>query len=68
MPLPTSMCVKGAQKALIAIETLALLEGRLSPRAHGLVVEWAELHRKELMQNWDLARKSAPLKSIEPLE
>lgn len=68
MPLPTSRCVKGAQKALIAIETLALLEGRLSPRAHGLVVEWAELHRKELMQNWDLARTSAPLKSIEPLE
>lgn len=50
------------------IETLTLLEGRLSSRALGLVGEWGALHREELLQNWDLARKSAPLKRIEPLE
>jgi hypothetical protein len=43
------------QKALIAIETLALLSGRLSPRALGLVTEWAALHRTELM-----GRSSSP--------
>src|SRR5437667_1628233 len=31
------------QKALIEIETLALLRGYLSPRALGLVVEWAAM-------------------------
>jgi len=31
----------GSQKALVAIATLSLLHGRLSPRVRGLVVEWA---------------------------
>ena len=56
------------QKALIAIETLALLRGRLSPRALGLVTEWAALHRAELMEDWNLARAEAQLKPIAPLE
>jgi hypothetical protein len=33
-----------SQKAQIAIETLAVLRGCLSPRAMGLVTEWAALH------------------------
>ena len=56
------------QKALIAIETLALLGGRLSPRALGLVTEWAALHRAELMEDWSLAKAEAQLKPIAPLE
>jgi hypothetical protein len=56
------------QKALIDIETLTVLEGRLSPRALGLVVEWAALHREELLENWRLARRQASLKRIQPLE
>jgi len=56
------------QKALIAIETLALLRGRLSPRALGLVMEWAELHRAELIDDWKLARAETQLKPIAPLE
>src|SRR5438132_8116666 len=38
------------QKALIEIETLALLRGRLSPRALGLVVERPARHRAELIE------------------
>lgn len=56
------------QKALIAIETLGVLRGYLSPRALGLVTEWAALHREELMQDWHLARSQAQLKPIAPLE
>lgn len=56
------------QKALIAIETLAMLRGRLSPRALGLVTEWAALHRAELVEDWKLARSEAQLKPIAPLE
>jgi hypothetical protein len=56
------------QKALIAIETLALLRGRLSPRALGLVTEWAAMHRAELIEDWNLARSEAQLKPIAPLE
>ncbi len=56
------------QKALIAIETVSLLQGSLSPRALGLVSEWASLHREELMEDWNLARAEAQLNPIAPLE
>ena len=58
----------GGQKAIVAIQTLALLRGRLPPRAFGLVIEWATLHQAELLENWELVRQQAPLIKIEPLE
>jgi hypothetical protein len=58
----------GSQKAIVAIESLALLDGRLSPRALGMVMEWALLHRPELREAWSLAEHHAPLKPIPPLE
>ena len=58
----------GDQKAIIAIPSLALLHGRLSPRVFGMAVEWASLHRGELLENWELARQQAPLNRIDPLE
>jgi hypothetical protein len=42
--------------------------GRLGPRVMGLVVEWALQHRDELLEDWRLARESAPLNRIGPLE
>lgn len=57
----------GSERALIGIESLVLLEGRLSPRALGLVMEWAASHQTELLEDWSLARGQAPLKPIEPL-
>jgi hypothetical protein len=58
----------GSQKAIVAIESFALLDGRLSPRALGMVMEWAALHRLELREDWSLAERHAPLKPIPPLE
>jgi hypothetical protein len=58
----------GRQKAVIGIESLAVLAGRLSPRARALVREWAMLHQAELMADWELARQQAPLRRIDPLE
>jgi len=58
----------GEQRALVAIETLTVIHGQLSPRALGLVTEWAGLHREELRANWRLAEQQAPLRSIAPLE
>jgi hypothetical protein len=55
-------------KALISIQTLTLLEGRLSPRVFGLIMEWASRHQAELMANWLRARQQAELHRIEPLE
>lgn len=58
----------GSHKALVAIQTLTVLEGRLPPRVLGLVVEWATLHQEELSEDWNLARQQAALFKIEPLE
>ena len=58
----------GGQRASFAIEDLRLLEGKLPPRAMALVVEWAAMHRDELMEDWKLAMEQKPLHSIKPLD
>jgi Domain of unknown function (DUF4160) len=58
----------GEHKAIMAIDSLMLLEGHLPPRALGLVAEWGALHQDELRDDWTLAAQRAPLKKIKPLE
>jgi hypothetical protein len=58
----------GEQRAIVAIDTLTVLSGHLSPRVQGLVTEWAALHQGELRENWRLAQQRAPLRAIAPLE
>jgi hypothetical protein len=58
----------GGQRALIGIEALAVLEGKLTPKALGLIVEWASLHQEELRADWERARRQEPLQPIAPLE
>jgi len=58
----------GEQKAIITIDTLTISQGWLAPRVHGLVMEWAALHKEELREDWALAEQQAPLKKIKPLE
>jgi hypothetical protein len=36
-------------------------------RALNLIFEWMDLHRDELLEDWDLAQDGEPLKKIEPL-
>ena len=57
----------GGDEASIDLGTLTVLAGRLPPRALRLVVEWATEHHDELRDNWDRARRHAPLRPIEPL-
>jgi hypothetical protein len=44
-----------------------VLGGSLPPRALHLVREWAQLHRDELLANWERARDYQPLAEIDPL-
>ena len=57
----------GEHKAVFSINELNLLEGHLPGRVISLVLEWAFLHRTELLKNWELLEKEAPLNKIEPL-
>ena len=56
------------EKVAIEIETLQILEGNISPRALGLVVEWAAMHKDELLKDWELAKANQPPRKIEPLK
>jgi hypothetical protein len=56
------------EKASITIEDLSILAGGLPPRALGLVVEWAALHRTELEDAWRRASENEPFDPIEPLK
>ena len=47
---------------------LRLWNGDLPPRVLRLVVEWAWIHRRELLENWALRKNRVPLKRIDPLE
>lgn len=55
-------------RASLDIGTLAILSGSLPPRVLGFVTEWASLHRSELSENWERARRGRKLRSIAPLE
>ncbi len=54
-------------EAVIDIQTLAVLSGRLPGRALGLVVEWGLLHSDELRDLWKKARDAHELHRIDPL-
>jgi len=55
-------------KAEYEIQSLRLISGTLPKRANALILEWASLHREELMEDWLLAKVPTSLKSIEPLD
>lgn len=57
----------GEFEGLIDIDKLDLMAGTLPPRVLGLVIEWAALHQRELLTNWNKARKNKALNPIKPL-
>jgi hypothetical protein len=67
-PPPHFHAVYGGQKATIDIETLAFLKGTLPARAKGLVIEWATLHRDELLQAFQQAAAMETPGKIPPLD
>lgn len=44
-----------------------LTEGEMPRKQIGLISAWTELHRDELLANWELAMSEQPLYKIEPL-
>ena len=53
--------------AEIDINNLSVLKGKLPPRVLGLSMEWAELHKEELMNDWDLLQAGEKFNKIQPL-
>lgn len=55
------------QRAEFDIRTLELIAGSLPGRARALVLEWASMHRAELLANWNRAVEGEPPSPIDPL-
>lgn len=57
----------GEHKARVEIATGDILEGRLPVRAERMVREWAELHRAELVHNWEPCTQRLAPEPVDPL-
>ena len=58
----------GQEEAVVGIDSLTVLQGRLPRRALGLIVEWASLHQDELRQAWIRAKHLESPGKIAPLD
>lgn len=58
----------GEYKGVIDINSLKMAEGDLPRRALNLIIDWVELHQKELLEGWDLCMQKQMPKKIEPLK
>lgn len=64
---PHFHAVYGEYKITVEIES-GKVRGDFPGRALRLVLEWAELHKQELLEDWERARQRQPLRRIAPLE
>lgn len=55
-------------KAIVDIQTLEIIKGELPRRATHLVLDWAELHQQELLEDWALCQAKQQPKPIIPLK
>ena len=55
-------------KASVAIEDARLLAGELPPRQLRMVQVWVDLHREELLADWELAMDGVEPFRIDPLK
>jgi hypothetical protein len=57
----------GEFRITVGIED-GIVKGQFPRRALGHVLEWFQLHKDELLEDWKLAAKGEPLRPIPPLE
>jgi len=66
-PPPHFHAVYAEHQITVDIET-SVVHGDFPKRALKLVLEWVELHKNELMEDWRLAQAGRPPNKIAPLE
>jgi hypothetical protein len=54
-------------EAVVSIPEGTILEGKLPPGKTRLLLAWIEIHRDELLADWELAASGQPPYKIEPL-
>lgn len=57
----------GGEEVIIEIRTLEVMEGAMPRRALSMVLEWAQAHRAELLEDWELCQSKQHPNKIVPL-
>jgi len=58
----------GPSKAIISIQDAVVIKGVLPAKQLKLVLAWCEIHKDELIQNWNSAQKNDKITRIDPLK
>ena len=58
----------GEYEALIDINSMGIVSGKLPSRVLGMVVEWASMNQNQLKREWNKARNMESLGKISPLK
>ena len=67
-PPPHFHAIYGRQEAQVGIDPIVILQGKLPRRAESMIIEWAALHQRELVGNWERLQGNQPASRIPPLE
>ncbi|HQJ60078.1 MAG TPA: DUF4160 domain-containing protein, partial [bacterium] len=57
----------GDYQIIVEINT-GVVEGKFPKRALSLLMEWYEIHREELIKNWETLKNKGSYEKITPLE
>ena len=64
---PHFHAVYSGMEVEVGIDPIEVREGDMPSRATSMVLEWAALHQRELMDNWQRLHSSQSAQKISPL-
>ena len=64
---PHFHAIYAGEEAIIDIRSLEVTQGAISRRALAMVLDWAQDHQDELLENWRLCQLKQHPQRIEPL-
>ena len=67
-PPPHFHALYAEYEVMIDIHTFEVIKGTMPRRALALILEWASVHRVELLEDWELCEKNQSPRKISPLE
>lgn len=64
---PHFHAIYGENKAIVDIVNGNVIKGYLPTKQIKIVLAWCEIHREELLNNWEISKRTEKLLMIEPL-